>query len=121
MARFKPTAPFSTPMKILIPSYQTTKGVRTPVYPEPDDLPDATFLFFGNVRSFLGSITTENDLSVSENTAYIDTWYRPDIRSNCRVYFCETGDVYEVIGEPEDIEMRHQYLRIRTRKIGGAA
>ena len=121
MARFKPTAPFNVPMKILIPTYQTTKGVRTPVYPEPAALSDDEFLFFGSVRSFVGSITTENDLNVSQNTIYIDTWYRPDIRSNCRIYLCETEDTYEVVGDPEDIEMRHQYLRIRAQRIGGAA
>ena len=120
MARFKPITPFNVPMKVLIPTYTTVKGVRQPVYPAPGTL-DNSYLFYGSVRSFVGSISSENELSVSKNTANIDTWFRPDIRSNCKIYMCDSGDTYEIVGDPEDIEMRHQYLRIRVQKTGGAA
>ena len=121
MARFKPLAPFNVPMKVLIPTYATVKGVRQQTFADPASLADETYLFFGSFRSFVGSITTENDLAVTMNTAYVETWFRPDIKSNCRIYLCDTGDTYEVVGDPEDIELRHQYLKIRVQKIGGAA
>ena len=38
-----------------------------------------------------------------------------------RIYICETGQAYDVLGDPEDIEMRHQYLQIKVRKVGGKA
>ena len=54
-------------------------------------------------------------------TAIIETWYRPDIKSDCHIYICETGDEYKIIGIPEDIEMRHQFMKIKVEKVGGKA
>lgn len=115
---YSPAAPFTTPMYILNPIYKTAKGVRTTSYPEPGT--DDEHLIFGTFRSYGGTDTTQNDLTVVEKTGYIDTWYRPDIRSNTRIHIVGTGDTYEILGDPEDISMRHQYLKIRVRKIGGA-
>ena len=109
-------------MYLLNPSYSTVKGVRVETYPDadPSKLGDNN-LIFGTFRSYGGTDTQANDLSVVEKTGYIDTWYRSDIRSNTRIYVVETQDIYEVLGDPEDISMRHQYMKIRVRKIGGAA
>lgn len=120
MSRFRPAAPFATPMYILNPTYKTSKGVRNEVYPEVKDLTDDQ-LIFGTFRSYGGTDTQSNNLTVVEKTGYIDTWYRDDIKSNTRLYIITTQDAYEILGDPEDIEMRHQYMKIRVRKIGGAA
>lgn len=118
MARdFKPYTPFNVAMKLLVPAYSTVKGVRVKTFPEPENAP----FVFGSFRSFVGAETTENDLEVVSRTAYIDTWYRPDIKANCRLYICDTGDTYEVIGDPENIALRNQWLKIRVQKIGGGA
>ena len=120
MARtYKPNTPFTVKMILLIPSYSTVKGVRVPVYPEPDaeNLP----YFFASFRSFGGSEMTINDVYTVVNTAIIETWYRPDITANCRVYVVSTGDTYEIKGDPENIEMRNRWLKFRVEKIGGAA
>lgn len=117
MARFKPYTPFTVAMKLLIPTYDKVKGTTKKTYPSPDDSP----LIMGSFRTFGGTESTENNLYVVFNTATIDTWYRPDIKSDCRIYLCDTGDTYEIISEPEDIEMRHQFTQFRVQKIGGAA
>ena len=118
MARdFKPFTPFNVPMILLIPTYKTVKGTRTKVFPDPKD----GIVINGSFRSFVGSEQSSNDLEVVSRTAYVDTWYRPDIKANCRLVICETGDVYEIVGDPEDIALRHQWLKIRVQKIGGAA
>jgi serine/threonine protein phosphatase 1 len=31
----------------------------------------------------------------------------------------ETGKYYEITGAPEDIDMQHQFLRLRVQRIGG--
>lgn len=110
--------PFCTPMYILNPVYRTSKGVRSQVYPDPSDLTEDERIF-GTFRSYGGTDTQSNDLTVVEKTGYIDTWYRPDIKSDTRLYIVDTQDSYEILGDPEDINMRHQYLKIRVRKIGG--
>lgn len=118
MARnYKANTPFTVAMKLLIPSTSKVKGVVTKTFPSPDDAP----LIMGSFRTFGGSEYTNNDLYVVYSTAIVDTWYRPDIKSNCRIYLCDTGETYEIVNEPENIDMRHQYLQFKVQKIGGEA
>lgn len=114
---YKPNTPFNVPMCLLIPSASSNYGVTTKAFPEPSDAP----LFFGSFRTFGGSDVTANGVYSVEDTATIDTWYRPDIKPDCRIVLADTGDTYEIVGTPEDIEMRHQYLQIRVRRVKGGA
>lgn len=118
MGRYKPAAPFATPMYILEPTIQSVKGVRQKVWPDLSKLGDNQ-LIFGTFRSYGGTDVTQDGVLTVEATGYIDTWYRPDITSKCRLYMIQTGEAYEIMGDPENIEMRNQYLRIRVQKIGG--
>ena len=120
MSRYKPAAPFATPMYLLSPTYSTVKGVKKQVWPTPDQLGEDD-LIFGTFRSFGGTDIQSNDLYTVQATGVIDTWYRPDILSNCRLYIIPTGETYEILGDPEDISMRHQYLKLMVSKVGGAA
>ena len=120
MRAYKPAVPFATCMKLLTPEYQTVKGVRKPVYPDPAEVGKKK-KFWGTFRSFGGTESMENDIYTVIATGYIDTWYRSDIRPDCRIHICESSATYEILGEPEDINMRHQYMKIRVRKVGGRA
>lgn len=112
---FKPYAPFTTAMKLLIPTTEKVKGVSVKTFPEPKD----GELIYGTFRTYGGTEKVENGVITVIDTATIDTWYRPDITSDCRVYVCDSGQTYEILGTPEDILMRHQYLQFKVRKIGG--
>ena len=114
---FKPATPFNVPMKLLIPTTTIVKGTPTKTFPDPKDAP----LFFGSFRTFGGTENLENDIYTVVATATIDTWYRPDIKANCRIYICDTDEIYEVVSNPENVYMRGQYLQIKVQKIGGAA
>lgn len=117
MARqYKPKAPFRVKMRVLIPTSEKVKGSVKKVFTDPEASP----YFYGSFRTFGGTDTTVDDLLVVQDTGTIDTWYRPDIKSNCRIYIENTGETYEILGDPENINMANQYLRIRVRKIGGA-
>lgn len=117
MAGFKPKVPFSVTMKLLIPTSINDHGVTKKTFPKPEGAP----VFFGSFRTFGGSEQTQNDVYTLVNTATVDTWFRPDIKADCRIYICDTAQVYEVISDPEDIELRHQYLQFKVRKVGGKA
>lgn len=118
MAGYKPKTPFNVPVKILAPMRKTVSGVRKKVYPDPETVTEVVFVSF---RTFGGTERESNGLYVIENTATVETWFRPDITSDCQMYLIPTEQTYEVIGEPENIEMRNQFLKIRVRLVGGKA
>lgn len=119
MARsYKPSVPFNVPMKLLEPSSEVVKGTTKKVFPKPEDVPEDK-LFYGSFRTFGGTENTRDGVYTLINTAVINTWYRPDIKADCQIYICETGQIYEILNDPEDIDMRHQYLKFKIRKIGG--
>lgn len=116
MARiYKPSAPFTVPMKLLTPTSVRVDGVLKKVFSDPAN----SELFNGSFRRFGGTENVSNDVYTVIHTATIDTWFRPDITPDCRIYMCETGEIYEIISEPEDINMRHQYLQFKVKKVGG--
>ena len=62
-----------------------------------------------------------NGIYSVDDTAWIETWYRPDIKADCRIYLPDEGKTFEVLGSPEDIELRHQYLRFKVQAYEGKA
>ncbi len=114
---YKPSSPFSVPMKLLIPTVSKSKGVSKKTYPDPSEVEE---VFFGSFRTFGGSESFENNLLTVIDTAQVETWYRPDITSDCRIYLCDTGEEWDVISRPENIAMRNQYLQFKVQKVGGA-
>ena len=118
MARnYKPSAPFSVAMKLLKPITITSYGAVKKNFTAPEDAE----LFYGSFRTFGGTENIKDDVYTIVNTAVVDTWFRPDITADCQIYICDTGQTYDIISDPEDIDFRHQYLQFKVRKIGGKA
>lgn len=117
MAQFKLAGPLNVPLMLLIPSYSDEYGVKSKTYPGIND----GILIHGNFRTFGGTERDVNGIYSIENTATIETWFRPDIKSNCRIGVPQTGAVYDILGEPENIGMRNQYLRLKVMEVKGGA
>lgn len=116
MARnFKPSAPFNVPMKLLVPVTDRSYGAAKKVYSDPE----TSDLIFGSFRTFGGTENIRDDIYTIMDTAIVDTWYRPDITSDCQIYLCDTGKTYDIVSDPEDINFRHQYMQFKVRKVGG--
>lgn len=117
MARtYRPDFPYNVAMKLLKPTTTTVKGVAKKVFPAPADVTD---IFYGSFRTYGGTENFSNDVYTVFDTAKIETWYNPEIKTDCQIYICETGKTYNVISEPEDISMRHQYMQIKVERVGG--
>lgn len=114
---FSPSVPFNVGMVLLIPSWADSYGVGTKTYPAVKD----GVSFFGSFRSFSGNERVINGITVQDSSGVIDTWYNPQIKADCRVVILQTGDVYEIEGEPENISMRNQFTRFRVRLYKGGA
>lgn len=114
---YKPSTPFTVPMKLLVPVETMVYGVKKKVFSAPEN----SELFFGSFRTFGGTEMMQDGVYTLVNTAVVDTWYRPDIKGDCQIYLCDNGQVYDIVSDPEDIEFRHQYMQFKVRKAGGKA
>lgn len=106
-------AQMSIACELLTPTVTTVKGVSKRSFPETGKR------FFANVKSYGGSERVANDLLVIEDTVVITTWFRPDIKAHCGVKILSTGAVYEIINEPENWNMRNQFLVCKARRVKG--
>lgn len=119
MATFRPSLPFTTPLIVLKPTYETVAGVRKKIIPELSD----GIQIFGTFRTYGGSRNREkavDGIYSIEDTADVETWYRPDITSDCLIALASTGAKYEILGEPENIYQRNQFLKMKIRRVKGA-
>lgn len=112
MTAYKPSTPFNVPMFLYVPTATTVKGSTKKVYPNDGKL------IFCSFRTFGGTERITNDLLIVEDTAVIETWYRPDIKSDCLLENVN-GQKYEILGTPENINMRNQYLKFKIKAIRG--
>lgn len=114
MSRYTPSLQDMIPLILLIPTWSVVSGVRKKTYPSIEN----GIVFFGTFKTYGGSERENNGVYSIEDTAVIETWYRDDIESDCRIALT-TGKVYDLINEPEDIARRHQYLRFKVRRVKG--
>ncbi len=117
MSSFKPSMPYNVPMYVLTPTTTTVKGVAVKTYPQPTE----ENLIFGSFKTYGGTESESNGIITVLDTANVETWFRPDINAKCRIMLAESKKVYEVIGEPEDIELRHQFLKFKVQAVRGGA
>lgn len=116
---YTPPPKFNVPLFLLIPTYTKTNGVVRKTYQSPSN----ELMFFGSFRTFGGTDVVENGVFSVKSTATIDTWFRPDITRDCRIARLNTDgttfSIFEIIGEPENINMANQFLKIRVESIAG--
>lgn len=117
------------PLVLLIPK-STTKisGVNKKEYPTvkealavKDKNDNPINLFFGSFQTYGGTEKTVNGIYSIEDTANISTWYRPDITSNCRIARANDEAIFDIINEPENINMRNQFLKFKIKRVKGGA
>ena len=107
---YRPSEPYCTPVELYNPTYETVKGVTKKTY----SLIDVIFCSF---KTYGGTETTINEQVTVIDTANVETWYRPDINSASQLRL--NGKKYEVMGEPENIEQRNQFLKFKVRGVKG--
>lgn len=114
---YRPTeaAQMTTAMRLQVPTSKRVNGV---LVKEFTDVPEIVFV---NFKTFGGTERLNNDVYIVEDTAQIVCWYRPDIKANCRMVRLSDGAVYDIIGEPENLEMRNMFLKFKIRRVKGGA
>lgn len=115
MQRMNKGAQKATPFELLKASTTVTLGV-----------PKKTFTGDGltrfcNFSTYGGTEREVNGLLVVDDTAAVVTWYDPEIKSGDRIKLLESGAVYDIIGQPENIELRNQEMSFKVSRIKGGA
>lgn len=109
---YKPSGQFNVPLYLFVPKTVTVKGSTKKTYPTQGEL------IYGTFRTFGGTERTSNDALMIEDTATVETWYRPDIKSDCKIKDID-GVEYEILGTPENISKRNQFLVFKIRAVRG--
>lgn len=114
MSSYKPKTPFRVPLFLLTPRIEMEKGSPKKIYDSQGKM------IFCSFRTFGGTEKVDNGMLVVEDTAVVETWYRPDIKSDCRLRDI-SGHDYEILGTPENIDMINKYLKFKIRRVKGGA
>ena len=115
MRRLAKGAQKTTPYMRLVAKSERVNGVTVKTY-DPDGV-----VRFCNFSTYGGTEQVANGVLTVEDTAQMVTWYEPDITSADRIRLLETGTDYEIIGEPENIELRKQEMQFKVRRVKGGA
>ena len=104
----------ATPRRLQTPTETTDLGVTRKGWKDGD-------VVLVSFKSMGGTETESNGVLSVIDTAQITTWWRPDIRSDCRLVRLSDGAAYEILGEPENLEERNQMLLFKVRRVKGGA
>lgn len=115
-ACFRPSLPFSVPLLLLLPTITKSNGVRVKTYDNANGI-----LIFGTFKTYGGTDQTIDGVYSVVDTAEIVTWYRPDITSDCVIALADSGERYEILGQPENIDRRNQFLKLKVQRVKGGA
>jgi hypothetical protein len=106
---------YNVPCELLVPVKKKEKGTVV------KDWPDTGAVFFCTFKSFGGTEVMKNNVLVVEDTATIETWYDPQITTECRVRTLEVNKTYEIISPIENINGHNLTCLFKVRAVGGGA
>lgn len=119
MQRLAKGAQKTTPFMRLAASTSSSLGVAKKVY-EPDGN-----VRFCNFSTYGGTERDVNGIISIEDTGEIVAWYDPSITGADRIRILtgpeNNGVDYEILGEPENMELRGQEMKFKVRRIKGGA
>lgn len=115
MHRPQKAAQMTTPCMLQSPTYKLENGGRVKVYK------DAPAPFLANFSTYGSTEHESNGAVVVEENTTITTWYNPAIVAGCRVKRLTDGALFDIIGEPENVEMRGMFSIVKVRRVRGGA
>lgn len=108
-------AQMTTAMRLQTPITVNSYGVNKKTWQ------DGKEVIWVNFKTYGGTEKTDNNILTVEDTANIACRYNPDIKSDCRLIRLSDGAAFEILGEPENIEMRNVFLKFKVRRVKGGA
>lgn len=112
---YKVKQPFNVPAKILFATFKKINGVSKKVFVESEET------IFVSAKSYGGTEQVINDNYVIVDTMEIETWYRPDITSECNLKLLDDNSEWEILNSPENVDRMNQVLKFKVKRIKGGA
>lgn len=103
-----------TALMLLTPTVTMYHGTPKFSYPQAGDV------IFVNWKSYGGTEREVDGVYSVIDTAQVTTRYRPDIVPNCRL-LRQDGAVYEIKGEPENIDLANRIISFKVERVKGGA
>lgn len=75
--------------------------------------------FFANYKTYGGTEQVVNGKTVISDTGEVTTFYRPDITKDCVLIRVIDNAKFEILSEPENIEMRNVALKFKIERLTG--
>ena len=104
----------STPCKILIPTYTRKNGKEIKEYPSVEE---SNLIFFCSFKTFGGTESVVDGTYMIDDTANILCYFNENIKSNCRIVRLTDNAVFDVINEPENVDMRFQFMKFKVKRV----
>ena len=104
----------TTAMMLQIPKTETILGVSKKTYID-------AYQVMTNFKTYGGTESISNDVISVIDTAQITCIYDPKIKSDCRLKRLSDNAIFEILGEPENLEMRNQIMFFKIRRVKGQA
>lgn len=105
----------TTPIILQTPTSRKVNGVITKSYT------DTGKPFLCNFATYGGTEITTNNVIAVEDTAEVVTWFNPDITADCRIKRLSDNAEFEILGTPENIEMRNMFCTFKVKRVRGGA
>lgn len=122
MSKYKPDLSNMISLVLLAPTTTSVSGVTKKTFPSVQvALLNTDNIFYGSFKTYGGTERDVNGVYSIIDTANIETYFRPDITSECRIARADDGAIFEIINEPEDINQRHQFLKFKVKRVKGGA
>lgn len=99
-----------TPCRILTPTNEKINGCVVKSYKEGD-------VFFASIKSYGGTDTTINNVFVIQDTLSVESFYRQEIKSNCKLKLLDDDSLWEIINTPEMIDREKKIILFKVKRI----
>ena len=111
---YKPSFPYNVQAQVLTATTKKINGVTTKTFVEG-------VMFRCSCKAYGGTEKIINDKYVIEDTQIIETWFNPDITSNCRIKLLDDNSEWEIISPPENIDRLNKWTKFKVKRVKGGA
>ena len=105
-----------TPAFVVVPKITNQQGKTIKDYKTPLE----RFSIFCSFKTFGGTETVNNGVVMVQDTAEVIAWYDPRITADCRLEL-EDGALYDIIGQPENIDRANVHIKFKVQRVKGGA